>query len=84
MSATIYWRPIAKRSGYIDTHAPSAFMRAIREAFGREMPARFRGEDIPVLKGMVAVELDKHQRSAYQQMIDEIEKNGAIELWAEY
>ncbi|HEV3272485.1 MAG TPA: hypothetical protein VGZ93_09930 [Candidatus Methylacidiphilales bacterium] len=82
MSATIYWRPVAKRMSYIDTDAPSSFIEALREAFGRDLPAKFAGEDIPVLKGMAAA--DRGQRKAYEGMIKAIEEFGIVELWAEY
>lgn len=84
MSATIYWRPIARRSGYIETDTPSAMMVAIRNGFGRELPARFSGEDIPTLKNILMIQEHEQQRKPWRQLITEIEKNGAIELWAEY
>ena len=79
MSATIYWRPFNNSKILEGIGAPSSFIEDMKKAFDR-FPLKLTEDDIPTLKGMIAVD----DQGYYQQVLDLIEKYEEIELYAEY
>lgn len=84
MSASIYWRPVAKSRKSVSTYTPSSFIESIRKAFG-EFPVKLDTDSLPVLQGMAAVEqMPGNGENPYEQLVEAINQIGSIEVWAEY
>lgn len=85
MSVTIFYEPI-EQSNAIDVPAPVTFRKKLAKAFGGDedtiLPRTFNGQDVPILRGMSATQLDDN--NPYQQIIDLIEKYDQIRVWTEY
>ena len=73
MSARVDWRPTS--NDWTSTSGQSRAKQALEIAFGH-FPERLSVDDLPILRGMEAVEQDGPWRS----LIDAIEKHGSIEL----
>lgn len=79
MSASIYWIKVIPNEGTsIDTMAPSHFMECFERAFGN-WPILLRLDSLPVLYGMKACKVQ-----GVEEVIEALEKNSVIKLWAEF
>lgn len=81
MSATILYRPGKPKVKSLEVSTPSAFLEIMQKCFG-DPPFTLRKENIPTLSGMAAAWTDEN--NPFQRIIDNIEKYGGIEVWAEY
>jgi len=80
MSATIHYRKTAKSDPSLKTvNAPSVFIQHIERAFGG-FPLELDAKDIPVLRGMAAIQPD----SGFDELIELIDKFGSIAIYASY
>lgn len=82
MSANIYWEPVAKNNRTIDTGAPEYFMRVLGK-FGWQDGDTLGVEALDGLKAVVEA-IHEGDHKSFQQLIDAIEKHGAIRIWAVY
>lgn len=83
MSANIYWRQIKDSKTDIGMWSPSAFIETFEEAFG-QMPRVLSDVDLPVLYGIKAAFGGAENKAAIQNLIDALEKNKHVEVFAEY
>jgi hypothetical protein len=87
MSASILWEPINENPKRLGCWTPSAFQEVMERA-GLRLPVTLEPKDIPKLAGMAATMIPLGQNDAapnpFQQLIDAIESNGAISVWAQY
>ena len=83
MSASIFWDPIKPANGHVvGVGAPSWFMGCMERA-GLKLPVDLTVADLPVLTGLAAAQRDD-EKNPFQEIIDAIEKHGAINLWYQY
>lgn len=80
MSATISWRAL-KPGKSLPVDAPSSFIQVFTEAFG-EAPWTLNEEDIKTLKGIRAA--DRNTREGIDEIIEAIDRHGAIEVSVSY
>lgn len=84
MSASICYQPVDPKPKTIGAWAPSHFMESMERA-NLGLPCTLKETDIPILRGMAATFSDHGDApNPYQEIIDAIEKYGAIEMWAEH
>ncbi len=79
MSASIKWKVVKNDGKYLNVGAPSSFIDAMKSAFGN-FPCRIGPSEVATLRGMAAASRD----SAYERLIEAIEEDTTIEVWAEY
>lgn len=61
--------------------APSHFIEILERAFG-ELPLKIRSEAIPTIRGIIAA--CPGQSEAFEELIEVLENNDEIELYAKY
>ena len=84
MSASIVWLPVKpEKYKSINAPAPSWFKETMERA-GFELPCTLTSTDLPVLRGMAATNLRDDKPNPHQEVVDAVEKHGAIKIWAEY
>lgn len=85
MSASILWKPVTpSKTRSLDIWAPQHFMEVMESTFGNPTPL-LSHSDLPVLRGMAAVWGEKEgQRNPFVDLVNAINKNGAIQLEVEY
>ncbi len=87
MSASILWEPVNDNPKSIGCWAPSAFQDTMERA-GLGLPVTLGSEHIGMLKGMAATMRPPQNNDAapnpYQELIDVILANGAINIWAQH
>lgn len=81
VSASIYWRSLAKAPPSFDVSAPSRFIEIMQERFGGA-PWRVEDKDLPWLYGVKAA--DKPRCADWAEIISKVDKHGSIEIWPEY
>lgn len=83
MSASIHYRIVKPDDTFHFQHYGSGswFKRVLEETFHRTLPAVFDISDLPELRAMSNTYTEKN---GFKEMVDQIEKSGAIEVWAEY
>lgn len=87
MSASIHYRVVTLPDGRIDVSTPSAFVEAMRRAFG-DPPWRLGGPDLVKLDGMRCAFDAPRGMGTFQTLMDKIQQpDGSlctIEVWPEY
>lgn len=83
MSANLYWEPVKRKKHSLTTMAPSSFMEKLERAFNSRTPT-LRERDIPVLRGMLAVESGERERNDFLALIEALDHHEEIEITAEY
>ena len=78
MSANLYYSTIAKGTCF---GGGSTMTELLREAKG-EFPITFDRGDLAMLRGMALA--DKHSRKSIEELMEAIEKHGALNVWAEW
>jgi hypothetical protein len=78
VSANLYYSTIAKGTCF---GGGSTLTELLREAKG-EFPITFDHSDLAMLRGMALA--DKHSRKDITELIEAIEKHGALRVWAEW
>lgn len=82
MSATIHYRKAGKEDPHLrQVWAPSSFIESMRRAFGT-FPCVLTSEDVAKLAGMSAMLEGEHD--PYGELIELIENQGSIEIYATY
>ena len=79
MSATIYWQPLSCKTDTIAVMAPSAFIEAMRRAFG-EPTWVLNKHNLDTLTGMEAVWKSEPEWNPFTQLIKHIKTHDAIEI----
>lgn len=80
MSADVFYYPVVARKAHmIDEGAPSSFRELMEEVFG-SLPLVLTVQNIDTLRAMSAV----GRKKTFEQIIEGIEKFGAIELRVEW
>ncbi len=81
MSATLAWEPVVNRSKTLS----SRLLFALREALGEPIEWTFSNtaESKAVLRGISAGTEDGGLKREIKQLLEAIEKHGAIRVWEE-
>jgi hypothetical protein len=83
MTANIYWEKIDPKPKDLGVGAPSSFIDSLKKA-GLGFPCELDHKAVPVLAGMAAMWEHKNSTNPYAELVEIINKNGRIKVWAEY
>lgn len=81
MTASLFWVPVAAQTR--NFASGSRYHKALTKAFG-EFPTRLTQKDIPILRGMAAVDGNFGSSNPYEKLVHALTKHNVVEVSVEY